>query len=279
MTTYQSVEELKKGIIERYHGLSKRMKQVGKYVLDFEHDFAIETVAVIAKRSGVQPSAVVRFAKEFGFVGASSMQRLFRRNLISASAASSYRDRLLTATREHDADMKPELDKLLFGFLETSRESLQNQATDKLAAGVHEAAKRALAANTIYLTGHGRSFPISSYFAYAFSKAEKKCVLVDGIGGMGNEQIQACDENDLVVSTSFSPYSDETGALIDRAKTNGTPVVLLTDSEVSPIARSADQLLIVRDAEIYGFRSLSSSFCIAQAIVVSFVGLTDSNHD
>ena len=47
-------------------------------------------LAVIAARCGVQPSAIVRFAKSFGFEGASQMQRLFRDGLLSNNAALGY---------------------------------------------------------------------------------------------------------------------------------------------------------------------------------------------
>jgi DNA-binding MurR/RpiR family transcriptional regulator len=38
----------------------------------------LQTLAVIAGRCKVQPSTVVRFAKAFGYAGATDMQRLFR---------------------------------------------------------------------------------------------------------------------------------------------------------------------------------------------------------
>ena len=73
-----SAEELRAAILVRYESLSKRLQQIARYVLDEPNAMALETLAVLAERTGVQPSAIVRFAKSFGFDGATQMQRLFR---------------------------------------------------------------------------------------------------------------------------------------------------------------------------------------------------------
>ena len=68
---------------DRYEGLSDRLQRIARHVLDEPNDMAFETLAVIAERSNVQPSAIVRFAQSFGFPGASPMQRLIREGLLS----------------------------------------------------------------------------------------------------------------------------------------------------------------------------------------------------
>src|SRR3546814_7743775 len=63
---------------------------------------ALETLAVLADRTGVQPSAIVRFAKSFGFDGATQMQRLFRDGLLSGNATLGYSERVREFTRAVD---------------------------------------------------------------------------------------------------------------------------------------------------------------------------------
>ena len=70
-----NLETLRNIIAQRYDSLSPRLKQVASYVLDNPNDIALETLSVIAGRSDVQPSTIVRFAKVFGYGGASEMQR------------------------------------------------------------------------------------------------------------------------------------------------------------------------------------------------------------
>jgi DNA-binding MurR/RpiR family transcriptional regulator len=93
-TAPTSAEELRAAILERYDSLSKRLQQIARYVLDEPNEMALETLAVISERCGVQPSAIVRFAKTFGYPGASQMQRLFRDGLLSGHAALGYGERV-----------------------------------------------------------------------------------------------------------------------------------------------------------------------------------------
>ena len=90
----KTAEELRAAILERYDSLSKRLQQIARYVLDEPNEMALETLAVISERCGVQPSAIVRFAKTFGYPGASQMQRLFRDGLLSGHAALGYAERV-----------------------------------------------------------------------------------------------------------------------------------------------------------------------------------------
>src|SRR5690606_25406471 len=89
-----SAEELRAAILARYDGLSKRLKQIARYILDEPNAVALETLAVLSERCGVQPSAIVRFAKSFGFDGATQMQRLFRDGLLSGTAPLGYGERV-----------------------------------------------------------------------------------------------------------------------------------------------------------------------------------------
>ena len=94
MAAAQNVETLRAEIVRRYESLSPRLKQVAAYVLEHPNDVGLETLAVIADRSRVQPSTIVRFAKALGYGGASDMQRLFRDEILSYAPNPSYAERI-----------------------------------------------------------------------------------------------------------------------------------------------------------------------------------------
>ena len=119
-----TAEEFRALLLESYDGLSKRLKQVARYVLDEPNELALETLAVISQRSGVQPSAVVRFAQSFGFSGASQMQRLFRDGLLSANAALGYGERVRRFSESVSRTAAGE--GLLSEFIEGNILALQN---------------------------------------------------------------------------------------------------------------------------------------------------------
>ncbi|UKK83126.1 MurR/RpiR family transcriptional regulator [Sphingopyxis sp. BSN-002] len=264
-----SAEELRAEIVSRYETLSKRLKQIARYILDEPNDIALETLAVIADRCGVQPSAIVRFAKSFGFEGASQMQRLFRDGLLSNNAALGYSERVRQLDQATNA-REAEPENLLSEFVEGNSLAIQNLLQTVSGADMRAAVDLLMAADTVHVAGFRRSFPVASYIAYSLLQAGKRTVFIDGVGGLGLQQVHAIGPDDLLIAISFHPYSEETVAVVNAAKASGGRVLAISDSLVSPVAKPAEHVLQIREAEVRKFRSLSASMCLAQALVINF---------
>lgn len=264
-----NAEQLRAEIVRRYETLSKRLQQIARYILDEPNDIALETLAVIASRCGVQPSAIVRFAKSFGFEGASQMQRIFRDGLLSNNAALGYSDRvrqLDETTSAKGADPA----NLLAEFVEGNALALQNLMQTVSGADMKAAVDSIAAANTVYVVGFRRSFPVASYICYSLLQTGKRATLLDGVGGLETLQAQAMDKDDLLIAISYQPYSQESVAIVEAARAAGSKVLAISDSLVSPVAKPAQLVLQVRESEVRKFRSLSASMCLAQALVINF---------
>ena len=264
-----TAEQLRAEIVRRYETLSKRLKQIARYILDEPNDIALETLAVIAVRCGVQPSAIVRFAKSFGFEGASQMQRLFRDGLLSNNAALGYSERvrqLGETANDHGADPAG----LLGEFVEGNTLAIQNLMQTVSGADMKAAVDAIAAAETVHVVGFRRSFPIASYIAYSLLQAGKRAIFIDGVAGLAMQQVQAMGEGDLLIAISYHPYSEETVAIVEAVRARGHDVLAISDSLVSPVAKPAQHVLQVRESEVRKFRSLSASMCLAQALVINF---------
>jgi DNA-binding MurR/RpiR family transcriptional regulator len=268
-----SAEEFRALLLERYDGLSKRLKQVARYVLDEPNELALETLAVIAQRSGVQPSAIVRFAQSFGFSGASQMQRLFRDGLLSANAALGYGERVRRFSES--VSQTAAGDGLLTEFVQGNILALQNLSEtvteDDMRAAVDAIAKAAV----VHVVGFRRAFPISSYLAYSLQQLGKHVQFIDGVGGLARPQANTIAANDLLIAVSFHPYAQETVELVDVAVGKGATILAISDSRVSPIAKRATVALQVLDSEVRSFRSLAASMCLAQAVAIGFAFETE----
>ena len=73
-------------IRRRYDTLSKRLKQVARYILDNSNSVAFDTVASIAQQADVPPSTLIRFANAFGFSGFNEMKQMFKQHLMEEPA-------------------------------------------------------------------------------------------------------------------------------------------------------------------------------------------------
>lgn len=265
-----TAEGLRAAILERYETLSKRLQQIARYVLDEPNAVGLETLAVLADRSGVQPSAIVRFAKSFGFEGATQMQRLFRDELLSGNASLAYGERVRQFSDTVDGKAVGDPGQVLAEFVQGNVLALQNLGEIVSAEDLSGAVDLIAEADTVYVAGFRRSFPVAAYIAYSLHQVDKKTVFIDSVGGMTRQQIHAIGPNDLMIAVSYHPYAEEAVALIEDAVERGCRVLSISDSLVSPVSKPATQVLQVREAEIRKFRSLAASMCLAQALVISF---------
>jgi DNA-binding MurR/RpiR family transcriptional regulator len=266
----QTAEEMRAAILDRYEDLSKRLQQIARYVLDEPNEVALETLAVLSERTGVQPSAIVRFAKSFGFDGATQMQRLFREGLLSGTSTSGYGERVREFAQSVDGNTIGDPTQVLGEFVQGNMLALQGLGKMVPRADLAEAVRLIGRAGTVYVAGFRRSFPVAAYLAYSLLQVDKKTVFVDSLGGMSMQQMHGIGAGDLLIAVSYHPYAAETVQVVEAAVNVDCPVLAISDSLVSPVAKPASLVLQVREAEIRKFRSLSASMCLAQALVISY---------
>ena len=90
------------------------------------------------------------------------------------------------------------------------------------------------------------------------------------------EQDHLIRKNDAVIVISFYPYADETQQTLNNAIARGNPVIVFTDSLLSPLAQYASVCFVVKEAEVHSFRSLTSTMCLVQSLALSLVHQLDS---
>jgi DNA-binding MurR/RpiR family transcriptional regulator len=267
-TTPTSFEELKQLIGSRYGELSGRLQQIAEFVLEHPNDMALGTVAAVAARAGVQPSAIVRFANSFGYGGFSDLQQVFRNRLVAGSP--SYRERIDAMRAKTAAGRKPNgVPSVLGQFADDGIAALQHLRETIDPADVSRAVSLLAGANEIYLLGQGRAFSVAYYLYYAIARLDLRAHLLDGIGGLLHEEARAASRGDALIAVSFKEYSRDVVAIVDEAAARGVKIVALTDSPLSPIAQSAAVSFEVDQSPALPFRSLVAPICLAQSLVVA----------
>jgi DNA-binding MurR/RpiR family transcriptional regulator len=264
MPTPVDFETLKRRLIEAEPTLPRRLRQTAAFALEHPDELALGTAASIAGRAGVQPSTLVRFAQALGFSGFTDLQGVFRAHMRDRWPNYSERLKTLHETALEDGDPM----RLLDGFAQSATQSIA-RLRDTIARDDLERAIGLLApADTIYLAGQRRSFSVSYYFAYAFAQMGAKARLIDNVGGLGPDQLASAGPKDALIAVSFAPYAPVTVALAERARASETPIVLITDSALGPLAGLADARFEVVESDFGAFRSLAATFCLAMTLAV-----------
>jgi DNA-binding MurR/RpiR family transcriptional regulator len=269
-THQKSLEALRGDIVRRYEDLSPRLQQVAKYVLENPSDMALQTLAVIAERCEVQPSTIVRFAKTFGYEGASDMQELFKDEMLTQAPSPSYAERIRQFNRRAGAAGALAPQDVMQEFADSNILALEHLKNSVRKADLERAVDLIRGTNAVYIVGLRRSFPVAAYLAYALRHVDKRAHLLDGVAGMLAEQSTMLTAKDLLIAISFHPYAPETVEIVNSTRQQKAKVIAITDSQLSPIASPADVVFEIKDAEVRQFRSLTASLCLAQTLVISY---------
>ena len=153
-------EALRAEIARRHPEFSDRLKVIAEFALEHPTEMALGTVAEVASRAKVQPSAVVRFANALGYGGFSEIQQVFRSRLV-ASVAPTYKERIAGLRRDGRFRDTTTPHSVLARFASegiVSLESLQQGIREKDLA---RAISLIGAAETIFVLGLGGSFPVA----------------------------------------------------------------------------------------------------------------------
>ncbi|GLO63484.1 RpiR family transcriptional regulator [Vibrio sp. MACH09] len=260
--------ELQDQIRSRYDELSKRLQEVAGYIIENPNSVAFDTVAIIAEKADVPPSTLIRFANAFGFTGFNDMKQIFRKNMVEETTNYSDRVRLFEELEGEAPSLERPAD-ILQEFAHANTKALACLAAQTSTEELEKAVNLLSDAENIYIIGMQKSFSAASYLNYALLHLNRRASLIDGLGGMHREQMNVVGPKDVVLTISFSPYSKDTIMLSELVAKAGANHIVITDSQISPLAKFNDTLFVVKEAELAGFRSQAALHCLLQTLVVS----------
>lgn len=260
-------EDLIRVIHEKHDSMSKAYQRIAVYLTQNPNDVAIKSVNSIAESCGIHASSFVRFAQSLGFTGFKELQEVFQRRLSTAAPGFEAR---IKALKGELGGAKAEGDSSLLRDLVTRDiASLQELLNDVTSESLSNAVNLMKKAKVIYLVGQLRSVPVVELMRYVLTMLGKRTVLLDASGGLATHMGKLMGPRDLLIAVSFRFYARETVNIVEDAAARGVPVLAITDSTLSPLAKDATALFTVPEHEYIFSRSLAAPMCIAQALMVS----------
>jgi DNA-binding MurR/RpiR family transcriptional regulator len=266
--SHPEAERFMDALREEFDSLSRQLKLIARYVDQHRDHIGLDRIQDVALRCGVQPSAVIRFAKRFGFSGYTEMQRMFRDGIAQQIAPSrNYQARIRSVIEAakgqlSSADIADE-------FIAGSIVGLQEFKRDLHSTAFDDAVALLVAADTVWVAGARRSFPVASYLTYALQHTDKRVELLAGLGGMHEGQMRSLRAGDVMLAISFSPYAEESVQCARTAVARGARLIAVTDSALSPLAAMAATTLVVHESSTFGFRALTNTMCLAQSLFIA----------
>lgn len=246
-------------------GFSKGQKQIARFILEHYDKAAFMTASRLGVTVGVSESTVVRFATELGYDGYPHLQRalqeMIRNKLTSVQRMEVAGDRMggrdvLQTVLHADTDMiRVTLDEI-------DRDAFQG-AVDAL-----------MGAKRVYILGVRSSSALASFLGFYFNLLFENVTLVhtNSVSEIF-EQVLRVGPGDVLFGISFPRYSKRTLSAMKYARDRGARVIALTDSQLSPLARVADHVLLARSDMASFVDSLVAPLSVINALIVA-VGMS-----
>lgn len=260
-------EALIRLIHERFTMMSKSHQAISVYLTQNPNDVAMHSVSTIAERCGIHASSFVRFAQSLGYTGFKDLQTLFQRRIETAAPGFAARVQAL------ETDLVNRDDPTDVGFLRDlvvkDIASLQALLEDISGDDLARSADSIRDADTVYLLGQLRSAPVVGFLRYMLTMIGKRCILLDPSGGLATHMAGTMAGGDVLIAVSFRYYATEVVTIAENVRQAGHMVIAISDSSLSPLAKSATVLFTVPEPRHTFSRSLAAPMCISQALVLA----------
>jgi len=257
-------EQLIRAIHERYDDMSKSYQQIAVYLTQNPNEVAVMSLNAMAEACGIHASSFVRFAQMLGYKGFKEVQAVFQRRL--STAAPGFEARVKALESELSSHRNVGASGFLHDLVLRDIASLQELLSSTAAETIEEAVRLMDKADTIYLIGQLRSAPIVDLIRYVLTMLGKRAVLLDASGGLATHMANVIRPKDLLFAVSFRFYATEVVNIVEKVASRGVPIVAVSDSTLSPLAKNASILFAVPEHQYTFSRSLAAPMCLVQAL-------------
>lgn len=253
--------QLSERIRENRVRFSKGQKLIAKYIEEHPDKVAFMTASRLGKTVGVSESTVVRFATELGYSGYPQLQQAMQEMI---------RSKLTSVQRLEMTYNNIEKEKLLDAVFEQDISIIKRTRANIDHKAFYAAAKALVPARRVYVLGAGSSLAIAAFLAHYFEQIFDSVHLIEATSeAKVYQQMIKVDENDAIVAISFPRYSRKAYKALQYASERGAVTVAITDSPLSPLAKSAEHVLYARSDMVSFVDSLVGPLSLINALVVT----------
>ncbi len=239
---------------------SRGQKLIARYILENYDKAAFMTASRLGKTVQVSESTVVRFATQLGYDGYPSMQRALQEMI---------RGKLTSIQRIQASDGVLGGSDLVTNVLHRDMERIRSAIDQTDASEFDRVIDTVAGAKRIYIVGFRSSSFLAGYLNFYFRLIFDNVTLVQGGAAGTFDQIFRAGPGDVVFAICFPRYSELAIKTLRFAKERGATVVGLTDSELSPVARMAECVLLVRNEMISFVDSLAAPMSMLNAVILA----------
>lgn len=243
----------------RFEGLSPELQRAARWVSAHPAELGLQSMRQSAQAAGVSPATMTRLARALGLDGFDAMRRPSMRAF--AQSVGQPTGRAGPGSDERPSQAANER------LRQAQVSNLNSVHTRNTPAQLSAAAQSILGARQVVFLGLRASFGIAYHLHYTCDWLRANARLATDIGGAWADQVLQLTPEDLLVVVSQAPYTRQTVEAAQVAHARAVPVLALTDSSLSPLARLAQPSLLFDAVSPSFFHSMTGAQALAEALM------------
>ncbi len=252
-----------------YASLTPAARRVVRYIDQNRAAVLANSATELGSATGTSDATVVRSVQALGFSGLDDLRRALITSLEQRTTPADAMRRTLTDTGE-------DMDRAIALVLETHCEALVQLQAEATRRQIAAAAAALHPASRIVVFGIGPSAPLARYAATLLRRTGRRAQAIDATGIGLADQLLDLREGDALLALAYSRPYREVSAVFQEARRLRMPVVLITDTADSKLARHADVIVPVRRGRTTHTALHGTTLVALEALIL---GLAASNSE
>lgn len=263
----RSADEVLARLTEGFGVLSPQLQRAARFVIDQPRELGVQSMRALATKAEVHPNTLVRLAQQIGFDGYDEMRERFRDFIVSGGLGG-FGDR---ARWLQQLGAEGGTSAVIAGMAAATTSNVETMWRGQDAGALERAADTILNARQVYVLGLGAAESLAHQFWYVTRMAFGHITPIPRRGALAIDDLAWAGPDDLLIALTFQPYRAETMEAVRLAKRRRCPVLGITDSVTSPLARIADQSLVSPTHTPQFFQSNAALTALLEGLVAVLV--------
>jgi len=254
------MELIRQRLLDKRAKLTKSEVRTAAWLEANLERLAFLTVQEVAREAGVSEATIVRFSRKLDFESYTEMQRVAQENLRRRFFLG---DRLESTSQTPREGARAIFDRDMRN-LRSTYEYLNDADFDSSVEAIRSASR-------VLVLGLRASSAVSVYLSFCLGLLRPRVEMLDQGWDNLREQLIDIGPGDVLIAISRGrPAKGTVDAAVEARSKYGATVVALAGSSISPLAQTANFVLVASGEE--GFSNFTSTFSLAGALVEGVAG-------
>jgi len=241
--------------------MSKRYLKLAEYMLEHFEEITFITSAKLGKKAGVSEATVIRFAQFLGYTGfknlKENLQQEIKRKITPKIKMKETIERIKN---------KEDVFHNLLSIDKSILSEVHHNCSEK---SIDTAVRHLMKARIIYIIGLGISRAVVDFLEFRLNRLGYSVIVITDGGEEVIDKLMGISNKDVIIGIGFFRPHKELIVALEIVKQKEVPIIVITDSEFSPIATDANVILNAKRGPAELMTSLVAPMSVANILIMT----------